>query len=247
MTIEKRVVIMIIYPAIDIQDRKVVRLKQGRFDDVTEYSSDPVEMAKHWAELGAQWLHVVDLDGAKTGEMKNLDIIHGSVEALNIPVQMGGGVRSLEAIESLVDSGVSRVILGTRIVEDRDFLKEALSRWSDKIAVSLDCSNGFVAQRGWTTTSEVKATDLAKELETMGLTCLIYTNIACDGMLTGPDIDGLKELLSVANIPLIASGGVSCIDDIKVLSELTGDGLLGAITGRAIYEGKLDFKEALEV
>ena len=238
-------IIMLIFPAIDIKDGKVVRLVQGDFDQVTEYSHDPLNMAKHWREQGAQWLHLVDLDGAKTGEIQNFKVILQVAQAMDIPVQMGGGVRSLENIEQLIDGGVARVILGTRAIEDRDFLKTALERWNKKIAVSLDCHKGMVAQRGWVETSDVRATDLVKELQDMGLQCLIYTDIARDGMLTGPNFEELENILDCCDIPTIASGGVSNIEDIKRLAALVDKGLLGAITGKAIYEGKLDLKEAL--
>lgn len=238
---------MIIFPAIDIKDGKVVRLLQGKFDEVTQYSTDPVTMAKQWEDQGAEWLHVVDLDGAKTGEIKNLEIILDIAKTLKIPVEMGGGVRRKEDIKNLLEGGVSRAILGTKIVEDRQFLKDAIDEWGKKIAVSLDCSNGYVAQRGWTETSDIKALDLVKELENMGLSCLVYTDIARDGMLTGPNFEALTEILNATNISVIASGGVSNLEDIKKLSKLTSQGLIGAITGKAIYEGKLELQEAISV
>ncbi len=238
---------MIIFPAIDIKEGKVVRLLQGKFDEVTQYGEDPVDMARHWESKGAQWLHLVDLDGAQTGEIRNLDVIVNIAKTVNIPVQMGGGIRTKEDIEKLINGGVSRVILGTKIVEDRNFLKEILDIWKEKIAVSLDCHNGMVAQRGWTSTSNLKATEFAKELQGLGLTCLIYTDIARDGMLSGPNFESLKELLETVQIPIIASGGVANLEDIKKLSSLESDGLIGAITGKAIYEGKLDLEEALQL
>lgn len=238
---------MIIFPAIDIKGGNVVRLSQGNFDEVTEYSGSPVATAKLWEDKGAQWLHVVDLDGAKTGEMQNTDKILELAQSINIPVQTGGGIRTEEDIQKLLTGGIARVILGTRVIEDRSFLKKILDQWSDKIAVSLDCSNGMVAQRGWTSTSNVKATDFVKELEALGLSCLIYTDIARDGMLSGPNFEGLEEMAACTNIPIIASGGISNIEDIKKLIALEDKGIVGAITGRAIYEGKLDLKEALNL
>jgi phosphoribosylformimino-5-aminoimidazole carboxamide ribotide isomerase len=237
---------MIIFPAIDIKNGQVVRLIQGKFDQVTEYSKDPVAIAQHWEKVGAEWLHVVDLDGAQTGVIQNLETILKIVRTVKIPVQMGGGVRELKAAENLLQGGVKRVVLGTKAIEDRAFFTTLLKKWNDRIAVSLDCHNGMVAQRGWTTTSNIKATDLVKELEQLGLKTLIYTDIARDGMLTGPNLAELKGLLSVTKIPVIASGGVSNLDDIKKLKQLEADGLMGAITGKAIYEGKLDLKEALK-
>lgn len=238
---------MMIIPAIDLKDGKVVRLWQGRFDKVTVYSDDPAGMARQWVSLGAQWLHVVDLDGAQGGEIKNIESIRKIVEAVNIPVEMGGGIREREDIERLLTLGVSRVILGTKAVEDRKFLKETLSRWKERIAISLDCSNGIATQRGWTSVSQLKATDFARELQGMGLSCLIYTDIARDGTLTGPNFEGLTAILASVNIPVIASGGVASLEDVRKLCLLEPQGLKGAIVGKAIYEGQLDLKEAIEL
>ena len=235
---------MIIFPAIDLKGGKVVRLKQGRFEDVTQYSTDPVTIARQWQSQGAQWLHVVDLDGAQTGEMLNQDIVKQIAQVVKIPIQVGGGIRDEAVIEELLNAGIGRVILGTRVVQDGEFLKRVLNRWPEKIVVSLDCSKGFVAQRGWTTTTDLKAVDFAKELERSGLSTLIYTDIARDGMLQGPNFEEIQEILKAVTMQIIASGGVSNLEDIKKLYELQPQGLVGAITGKAIYEGKLDFKEA---
>lgn len=238
---------MIIFPAIDIKEGNVVRLLQGNFDEVTEYSGSPAAMAKLWEGKGAQWLHVVDLDGAKTGEMQNRDTILKIAKSVHIPVQTGGGIRTEDDIQRLLDGGIARVILGTKVIEDRSFLKNIIRRWNDQIAVSLDCANGMVAERGWTSTSNLKAVDFVRELEALGLSCLIYTDIARDGMMSGPDLDGLTQLAQATRIPIIASGGISDIGDIRKLLAMEGTGIIGAITGRAIYEGKLDLKEALEL
>lgn len=238
---------MIIFPAIDIKDGKVVRLLQGRFEDVTEYSTDPVKIAQQWVEKGAQWLHVVDLDGAKTGELKNFDVIAKIAQSVDIPIQIGGGIRTKDDIKRLLDANIKRAILGTKIIENREFLKDILNQWADNIIVSLDCSDGMVAQRGWTSITDLKATDLAKELEEMGLKYLVYTDIKRDGMLTGPDFEGLETLLNTVNISVIASGGISDINDIKRLCAFESKGLIGAITGKALYEGKLDLESALKV
>ena len=238
---------MIIFPAIDIKDGKVVRLLQGRFEEVTQYSTDPVKIAEQWVEKGAQWLHVVDLDGAKTGELKNFDTIAKIAQSVDIPIQIGGGIRTKDDIKRLLDANIKRTILGTKIIENREFLKDTLNQWADNIAVSLDCSEGMVAQRGWTSLTDLKATDLAKELEGMGLKYLVYTDIKRDGMLTGPDFDGLETLLNTTNISIIASGGISDINDIKRLCAFESKGLIGAITGKALYEGKLDLESALKV
>ncbi|MBZ0167540.1 MAG: 1-(5-phosphoribosyl)-5-((5-phosphoribosylamino)methylideneamino)imidazole-4-carboxamide isomerase, partial [Candidatus Omnitrophica bacterium] len=160
---------MILFPAIDIQNGKVVRLVQGKFDEVTQYSDDPLTVAQKWENLGAQWLHLVDLDGAKTGEIRNMDTILKIAQAVSIPVQMGGGIRTKEDIARLIEGGVSRVILGTKVVEDTAFLLDMLAAWNNKIAVSLDCVDGKVTRLGWTATSDILATDFAKELELLGL------------------------------------------------------------------------------
>ena len=238
---------MILFPAIDLKNGKVVRLLQGRFDDVTQYATNPVTMAQKWESLGAQWLHLVDLDGAQTGQMNNMEWIFNIVRSVKIPVQVGGGVRSLETIEKLIDGGVSRVILGTRVVEDETFLSDALVKWPDQIAVSLDHSGGYVVTRGWAVMSQWLIIDLAKKLEQLGLKYLISTNVAMDGMLQGPDFEGLKELLDSVGISVIASGGISSLDDLKKLMKMNKKNLLGAVTGKAIYEGKLDFSEAVRV
>jgi phosphoribosylformimino-5-aminoimidazole carboxamide ribotide isomerase len=238
---------MIIFPAIDIKEGNVVRLAQGKFDEVTEYSGAPTAMAKLWENKGSEWIHVIDLDGAKTGTMQNIEAVLKIAKEVNIPIQTGGGIRREEDIKKLLEGGIARVILGTRAIEDLSFLKKMIDQWKDKIAVSLDCSNGMVAQRGWTSTSNLKATDFVKDLEALGLSCLIYTDIARDGMLTGPNFESLGELAATTNIPIIASGGISDIEDIKKLLAVEDKGIIGAITGKAIYEGKLDLKEALEL
>ena len=238
---------MIIIPAIDIMNGKVVRLFKGQFDQVTEYGSDPVDMARRWEGLGAPYLHVVDLDGAETGERRNEAIIKKIAKALKVPIETGGGIRTREAVDDFLNAGIDRVVLGTKVVDDRKFLAYILKAWGARISVSLDCKNGFVAQRGWVETSKVKGTDLAREFVAMGLKNIIYTDIARDGTLAGPNMDGLKEILDIGDIKVIASGGVKSLDDIKALLALKRKNLYGAITGRAIYEGTLDVKEAFEL
>ncbi len=238
---------MLILPAIDIKNGKVVRLFKGQFDRITEYGSDPVDMAKHWEALGAKYLHVVDLDGAESGERANQTAIKKIAKELKIPVEAGGGIRSREVVDDYLNAGLARVILGTKVVSDRAFLGEILSVWKDRIAVSLDCSNGFVAQRGWVETSTIKGTDLALEFAGMGLKYIIYTDIARDGTLTGPNMEGLKEMLKVKGVNIIASGGIKDLEDIRALLALKHPNLYGVITGKAIYEGKLDVKEALRL
>jgi phosphoribosylformimino-5-aminoimidazole carboxamide ribotide isomerase len=236
---------MIILPAIDIKQGRVIRLFKGQFDKVTDYGADPLSMAKHWEDMGAPYLHVVDLDGAESGNRINQSIICRIAQDLKIPVETGGGIRSHETIREYMQAGISRVILGTRVVSDRDFLKRALADWGERIAVSIDCSNGFVAQRGWQETSSVKGIDLAREFSAMGLQYIIYTDIARDGTLEGPNITGLLEILDNVSVNVIASGGIKDESDIKTLSALKRSNLYGVITGKAIYEGKLDLKHAL--
>ncbi len=238
---------MILFPAIDLKAGKVVRLNQGKFDQLTEYSKDPLAVAMQWKRKGAQWLHVVDLDGALDGQMKNLSNILDIGQHVNINIQVGGGIRSKQDIVKLIEGNIKRVILGTRVIEDRAFLHDVIKMWPSKIAISLDCSNGMVAQRGWTQTSSVRAVDFVKELEQMGVQCVIYTDIARDGTLKGPNWDGLKQMLGATKIPVIASGGISSIEDIKKLLAIKTPNLYGAITGKAIYEGKLDLEEALKL
>jgi phosphoribosylformimino-5-aminoimidazole carboxamide ribotide isomerase len=238
---------MIVIPAIDIKEGKVVRLSQGKFNEVTIYSDNPAETAKHWEIAGASLLHVVDLDGAEHGEMRNVGWIEQIIKAIKIPIQVGGGIRTKQDIERLLASGVSRVILGTKVVEDREFLKEILSQWQKKITVSLDCARGVVTQRGWTSVSQLKATDFAKELQLLGLQQLIYTDISRDGMLMGPNIKTIREFLQSVSIPVIASGGISQLEDITNLKKLTSFGLCGVIVGKALYERRLYLKDAIEI
>ena len=238
---------MILFPAIDIKEGKVVRLFQGKFDALTEYSGDPLVIAKQWESLGAKWLHVVDLDGAQTGVMRNQDIIAHIVKTVKIPVQVGGGIRNAEIAQMLFGEGVSRVVLGTKAVEDKVLLKHLVDLHKDKVAVSVDCSKGFVTQRGWTQTSQLKAVDFLKDLEKIGVKVIIYTDIARDGTLQGPNFTGIQEVLKSVSASVIASGGISTLEDIRKLLGLKAKNLLGVITGKAIYEGKLDFREAVRV
>ncbi len=238
---------MMIIPAIDIKDGKVVRLFRGNFENPTVYSDDPIVIAKKWEATGAPMLHVVDLDGALTGFCKNFEIISLMATSVRIPIQVGGGIRSQYDIARFISGGISRVILGTKAIQSREFLKQVLAGWKEKIILSLDCSNGVLAQQGWTQVSNIKATDFAKEIEPLGVSCLIYTDISRDGTLIGPNIEGITEFLEMVKIPIIASGGIASIDDIKDLLQLESQGLIGIITGKAIYEGRLDLKEAIQL
>lgn len=238
---------MILIPAIDLKGGKVVRLYQGKFSDVTEYPEDPLAAAKKWESLGAKWLHVVDLDGAQTGVMKNQGIIAEIVREVNIPVQVGGGIRGEAIVEYLLTvANVARVVVGTKAIEQRDFITNILKQWQERIVVSLDCENGFVTGRGWVEKTNIKAVDLAKELMPLGLKWLVYTDIARDGTLAGPNYEQLQHLIDqVPNMNVIASGGISSVEDVKRLASMPM--VKAAITGKALYEGKLDFKQALDV
>ncbi len=236
---------MILIPAIDIKDGKVVRLFQGRFDDVTSYGDDPVAMAKRWESMGAQWLHLVDLDGAKDGAMVNRDIIARIAKEINIPVEVGGGIRTESTVDFLINTAhVARIILGTKAIEDRAFLKRMLSLYGPKICVSVDCANGMVAGRGWVSATTIRGVDLIKELEDLGVQWIVYTDIAKDGTLAGPNYEQLEDVLKVVRkTHIIASGGLATLDDVRRLASMKG--IAAAITGKAIYEGKIDFKQAL--
>ncbi|AKL93700.1 1-(5-phosphoribosyl)-5-[(5-phosphoribosylamino)methylideneamino] imidazole-4-carboxamide isomerase HisA [Clostridium aceticum] len=231
---------MIIYPAIDIKDGKCVRLTQGKFDEEKVYFENPQQVAKLWQQKGAEILHVVDLDGALEGRSKNLSVIQEIVNSVNIPVQLGGGIRSLETIKALMALGVDRVIIGTKAIQDKAMLKEAVEAYGDKIIVSIDAKDGYVAIDGWTKTSEVSAIDFASEIEKIGVATIVYTDIARDGMLKGPNFEAIQHLQSHVKVNIIASGGVSSLEDLKKLSEI---GVAGAIVGKALYEGKVDLEE----
>ena len=241
---------MILIPAIDIKDGQVVRLFQGNFGKQTDYDPYPLMAAKRWREMGAQWLHLVDLDGAKNGVMSNKDHIIYITQKVDAAVEAGGGIRDEQTVKDLIKAGVKRVILGTKVIEDHKFLEDMLGLYGEKICVSLDCSNGFVTDHGWVSITNIKVTDLAREFEAMGLQWMVYTDIARDGVLAGPNFGQIQTMLNtVKKINIIASGGVSSLEDVIKLKNLKseeGKNLWGAITGKAIYEGKLDFKKALE-
>jgi phosphoribosylformimino-5-aminoimidazole carboxamide ribotide isomerase len=236
---------MIIIPAIDIKRGKVVRLTQGKFDHQTIYNDDPSVIAQEWQQQGASLIHVVDLDGAQTGEIANTSSIKQIKKSVTIPIEVGGGIRNTATIDRLINLGVERIILGTRAVEDLAFIKGVIAQWGDRIAISLDCVNGLVAKKGWVEVSDIKGKDLAKDLERLGLKTLIYTDIARDGVLTGPNIDGLKEILSSCSLDIIASGGISSLDDLTALSHLNESRLIGTIVGKALYEHKFTLHDAI--
>jgi phosphoribosylformimino-5-aminoimidazole carboxamide ribotide isomerase len=234
---------MLIIPAIDLKDGQCVRLQQGRKDAVTVYSDDPAATAKRWEACGAKVLHVVDLDGAFTGEQKNLDAVLAIRKQVKMAVEVGGGIRDIATIERLVSAGIDRIILGTSAIEDSGLVVEACRRFPGKVMIGIDAKGGKVAVRGWEQTSSIDAGELAKRVETAGVAGIIYTDIARDGMLTGPNIPALREMVGTVNVPVIASGGIATMADIKNLLEIRN--LWGAITGKAIYSGSLDLKDAI--
>jgi phosphoribosylformimino-5-aminoimidazole carboxamide ribotide isomerase len=235
---------MIVIPAIDLKEGKCVRLLQGRKEDVTIYSDDPVSMAEHWVNLGAELLHVVDLDGAFSGEQRNLDTVKAIREAIHIPIEVGGGIRSIDRIEMLVSLGVERTILGTSAARDPEMVREACKRFPGRVFIGIDAKDGKVAVKGWEEVTELDAVAFAKKMESYGAAGIIYTDIARDGMLTGPNIAAMSKMVQEVTIPVIASGGVSNLDDIKNLSQVKN--LWGVITGKALYAESLDLKEAIK-
>lgn len=232
---------MILYPAIDIIGGKCVRLQQGSYSDVTVFGDNPVEMALKWENQGARYLHVVDLDGAKSGKSENAPVIREIAGRLRIPVQLGGGIRSLETIEYILSYGVSRVILGTSAVNNPEMLKAALKEYKEKIVIGIDAKDGLVAIHGWEKTSDFSALDFARNVEGLGAKTIIYTDISRDGMLQGPNISAMKAMVQAVGIDVIASGGVSCLADIIALKST---GVEGAIVGKALYTGNVDLREA---
>ncbi|RAU17967.1 1-(5-phosphoribosyl)-5-[(5-phosphoribosylamino)methylideneamino]imidazole-4-carboxamide isomerase [Nitrincola tibetensis] len=236
---------MLIIPAIDLKDGKCVRLRQGRMDDSTVFSDNPVEMAAKWVEAGCRRLHLVDLNGAFAGEPINGEIVNEIARAFpDLPIQIGGGIRNAEIIESYLKAGVSYVIIGTKAVKEPSFVTEMCKAFPGHIIVGLDAQDGFVATDGWAEISTVKATDLAKQFKDDGVSSIVYTDISRDGMMQGVNVEATVALAQYAGIPVIASGGVTDIEDIRRLAAVADQGILGAITGRAIYEGTLDVAQA---
>jgi len=236
---------MVIIPAIDLKDGQCVRLRQGLMEDSTVFSEEPVAMARRWVEAGCRRLHLVDLNGAFAGEPVNGEVVAAIAAAWpELPIQIGGGIRNLETIEHYVRAGVSYVIIGTRAVKDPAFVAEACAAFPGRIIVGLDAKDGLVATDGWAEVSTLRADDLARRFESDGVSAIVYTDIARDGMMQGVNVEATLAMARASSIPVIASGGITNLDDIRALNAVASEGICGAITGRAIYEGTLDVAEA---
>jgi len=238
---------MLIIPAIDLRSGRVVRLIQGDYAKETFYSGNPAEVAEEWQAQGAKLIHIVDLDGALEGEPRNLAAVDDICKAIKVPVQLGGGLRTYEAIERALSKGVLRVVIGTKACTDDEFTKKLIADFKDKIAISIDAAGENVATAGWTSTTAMRADNLAKKMESFGVKTIIYTNILKDGTLEGLELDQVRTILDAVDIEVIIAGGVSSLKDIEDLNSLNSPNLAGVITGKALYEGKLDLKEAIKV
>ncbi|MHB1585682.1 MAG: 1-(5-phosphoribosyl)-5-[(5-phosphoribosylamino)methylideneamino]imidazole-4-carboxamide isomerase [Acidiferrobacteraceae bacterium] len=238
---------MLLIPAIDLKDGQCVRLRQGRMEDDTVFSDDPLAVAARWVAAGARRLHIVDLNGAFAGKPVNADVVHEIARAHDIPVQVGGGIRSGETIQAYLDAGVRYVILGTKAVNMPHFVGDMCAEFPGHILVGLDARDGKVATDGWSKLSGHDVVDLARRYQDDGVDAIIYTDIGRDGMMTGVNVEATRRLADAISIPVIASGGITDMEDIRALCAIEEAGVIGAITGRAIYEGRLDFAEALKV
>lgn len=235
---------MLLIPAIDLKGGRCVRLRQGRMDDETVFSDDPLAVAERWVTAGTRRLHIVDLDGAVSGRPENAEVIQGITERFpDVPVQVGGGIRDDDTIQSYLDAGVTYIIIGTKAVNAPHFVADVCAEFPGHIYIGLDARNGKVATDGWSKLSNHDVVDLAQQFERDGAECIIYTDIERDGMLSGVDLEATVRLAQSIRIPVIASGGIHTLEDVRALSEVAEEGIVGAITGRAIYEGTLDFQE----
>lgn len=238
---------MIVFPAIDIQGGKAVRLRRGDFAESTVFNHDPVEQARHWQAEGAEALHVVDLDAARTGEMVNVDIVERIVKAISIPVQYGGGIRSAKSLAYIAGIGVHWVVMGTAAITSAQLLDDGLDWLGERLVVGMDCNNGMVATHGWQQRSQMTAMRFVKILEEHGVSRVVYTDVSRDGMLRGPDFSGLEALAASTSLELVASGGITWLDDLRRLAKLPSERIAGVIVGRALYEGTFTIAEARAV
>ncbi|NDF11776.1 MAG: 1-(5-phosphoribosyl)-5-[(5-phosphoribosylamino)methylideneamino]imidazole-4-carboxamide isomerase [Proteobacteria bacterium] len=238
---------MILFPAIDLKDGKCVRLLKGDMEKATVFNDDAGAQGKRFEEAGARWIHIVDLNGAFEGKPVNKKAVENILSSVQIPVQLGGGIRDVRTIGMWLDAGVNRVILGTIALKNPTLVIQACRQFPDKVAVGIDAKGGKVAVEGWAKTSEMKAEELALKFEDAGVAAIIYTNIDLDGMMQGPDVKGTESLAEKISTPVIASGGVSSIEDIKAIKAIESSGVMGVISGRAIYDGKINIAEAIRV
>ncbi|TWT39767.1 1-(5-phosphoribosyl)-5-[(5-phosphoribosylamino)methylideneamino]imidazole-4-carboxamide isomerase [Blastopirellula retiformator] len=234
---------MQIWPAIDLRGGKCVRLQQGDYNRETVFGDDPADMAKRWVEQGAECLHLVDLDGAKDGQVSNRDAIAQILKAVDIPCELGGGIRDEETIKTLLDLGMSRLVIGSKAVREPDWFEEMCTRYPDKLALGIDARDGLAATDGWLETSNVSAITLAQKYEHLPIAAVIYTDIATDGMMAGPNVPAMAEMKASIRFPVVASGGVTTVEDV---TQLAAAGLDGAIVGRTLYEGKMTVSAAVE-
>lgn len=238
---------MILYPAIDLKDGACVRLVRGEMDAATVFNTDPAAQARDFTAAGCQWIHVVDLNGAFAGRPVNAEAVSAIVRAARVPVQLGGGIRDMETIGQWLARGVARVILGTVALRDPALVKDACRRFPGKVAVGIDARGGYVAVEGWAETSQVTALDLALKFEDAGVAAIVYTDIDRDGALSGPNVEATAALAEAIRTPVIASGGVSSLDDLRAIKARAASGISGVISGRALYDGRIDLAEALAV
>jgi phosphoribosylformimino-5-aminoimidazole carboxamide ribotide isomerase len=238
---------MILFPAIDLKDGKCVRLQQGEMERVTVFNQDPVAQALVFQSEGVEWIHVVDLNGAFEGRPVNLKEVVAIRRGVDVSIQLGGGIREMATAESWINIGIERIVLGTAALRNPEFVKEACKEFPSKVAVGIDAKDGKVAVEGWSETSDMEVVDLARSFEDAGVAAIIYTNIDRDGMMVGPDVAGTQNLAESVHIPIIASGGVSSLNDLKILKKVEKSGIEGVICGRAMYEGEINISQALEV
>ncbi|WP_338818080.1 1-(5-phosphoribosyl)-5-[(5-phosphoribosylamino)methylideneamino] imidazole-4-carboxamide isomerase [Moorella thermoacetica] len=238
---------MLVMPAIDLREGRCVRLYQGRIEAETVYSTDPVAVARGWVERGARWLHVVDLDGAFAGRPRNLEVIAAIIRAAGVPVQVGGGIRSLESLAGVLAAGASRVVLGTVAITNPEVVATAVERYGERVVVGIDSLDGQVAIEGWEATVARGAVEFARQMASLGVTRAVFTDIGRDGTLQGPNIAATREMAHSGGLKIIASGGIASLDDLRKLKELAAEGVEGAILGRSLYNGNFTLEEALAV
>jgi phosphoribosylformimino-5-aminoimidazole carboxamide ribotide isomerase len=238
---------MLVIPAIDLKGGRVVRLAQGAADKETVYSDPPSEVARRWEAAGAELIHIVDLDGALQGEPKNLEAVAGIVRSVKAKVELGGGIRSMAAIERVLDLGVSKVCIGTKALDQKFLADISRSPFLEMVVIGIDAKDGIVRAKGWTEDTGIEVVELIKEVARFGITTVDFTDISRDGMMKGPNIAGLRRFLAVTKLDVIAAGGVTTIEDVKKLKALEGEGLKGMIIGKALYEGRIDLAEAIKI